>query len=197
MTDAFAPLVRRYRDAHSPTLDVNWALLRLLDRPLCEQLTIDLKNESLPWEVHTVTERTWEAVPEEPGLYMFLWRPHFAFDVAENQRPGDLAQVLYVGKAGADDYGQPSTGNLRIRCKDYVKYVRGDPEILWKSSEPRTRPQLLSRYLTLRPLEYWFTVVPRHSEIPLLEDRLIKLLNPPCNIQRLPKLVSLPAERAF
>jgi len=197
MTDAFAPLVRRYRDAHSPTLDINWALLRLLDRPLCEQLTTDLRSEGGPWEVHVATERTWEVVPEEPGLYAFLWRPPFAFDVAENKRPGDLAQVLYVGKAGASDSGQPTTGNLRQRYKEYVKYVRGDPEVLWKGNEPRTRVQLLGRYLTLRPLEYWFTVVPRHSEIPHLEDRLIKLLNPPCNLQRLPRLVSLPAERAF
>jgi hypothetical protein len=183
-----ASLVARHRDADSPTLEINWALLRLLDRGSCQQLQVDLQAEGEPWEVMTATERTWEAVPAESGLYMFVWRPWFTFDVAERRRPGDLGQVLYIGKAGADDNGQPTSGNLRLRYRDYLKHLRNDPDVLWSRTEPHTRPQLLDRYLTLRPLEYWFTVVPRHSEVPLLEDRLIKLLNPPCNKQRAPRL---------
>lgn len=182
-------LVVRHRDEPSPTLLAEWPLLRLLDQRSCDQLLTDLRREGQTWEVQNATEHAWETTPDEPGLYMFVWRPHFAFDVAENRRSGDLAQILYVGKAGAHDNGQPSAGTLRTRYRDYVKHLRGDPRELWSPTHARTRPQLLARYLTLRPLEHWFTVIPNHREIPLLEDRLIKLIRPPCNRQRLPKLV--------
>jgi hypothetical protein len=190
-------LLRRHRDANSPTLSVDWGLLRLLDRALCDQLATDLRQQGQAWEVQAATEHAWEATPDEAGLYMFVWRPFFAFDVAEQRRPGDLAQVLYVGKAGADDSGGPTEGTLRTRYRDYVKYLRSDPAELWSTTHPSTRPQLLRRYLTLRPLEHWFLIVRQRTEIPVLEDRLIKLLKPPCNRQRLPKLVMGPPTRAF
>lgn len=184
----FATLVVRHRDAESPVLTVDWALLRLLDEAGSRHLQADLRTSGQPWEVVMAEEHAWEMVPEESGLYMFVWRPWFTFDVADNRRTGDLSQVLYVGKAGADDRGQPTASHLRERCRSYRKHLRGAPANLWSRSEVRTRPQLLDRYLPLRPLEFWFMVVPEISEIPLLEDRLIKLLNPPCNKQRKPRL---------
>lgn len=197
MSDAFAALVRRYQDAASPTLSVSWSLSRLLDRDLCAQLMTDLRSHGSPWEVQLATEHAWEMIPEEPGLYAFVWRPNFSLEVAEHQYPGGLAQVLYIGKAGADDRGRPTTGNLRLRYKQYVKHIAGDPACLWTAPEPKTRPQRLDHYLKLRPLEIWFTIVSQRSEIPHLEDRLIKVLNPPCNIQRLPDLKPGQRQRAF
>lgn len=190
-------LVTRYRDEPSPTLPAEWPLLRLLDNRSSDQLLADLRRAGQPWEVQGATEHAWETTPDQPGLYMFVWRAHFTFDVADNRRSGDLAQVLYVGKAGASDAGQPTSGTLKSRYRDYVKHLRGDPDELWSPLEARTRPKLLSRYLTLRPLEHWFSVIPQHHEIPLLEDRLIKLIGPPCNRQRMPKLRPGPAGPAF
>lgn len=190
-------LVVRYRDEPSPTLPAEWPLLRLLDQRSSELLLGDLKREGQSWEVQKATEHAWETTPDERGLYMFVWRAHFSFDVADQRRPGDLAQVLYVGKAGALDNGQPSSGTLKSRYRDYVKHIRSDPAELWRPLTSRTRSAMLSRYLTLRPLEHWYSVIPDHRQIPLLEDRLIKLIAPPCNRQRLPNLVAGPPAPAF
>ena len=192
-------LVARHRDAPSPTLNIQWALLRLLDEVGSQQLHGDLRAAGQPWEILGATEHAWEMVPEMPGLYLFVWRPWFSFDVAEGRRPGELMQVLYVGKAGADDRGQRSTGDLRQRYRSYLKHLRGDPDELWVPDEPRTRLQLLDRYLKLRPLEFWYTVVADHRHVPLLEDRLMKMLNPPCNRQRTPRLTARlgPPQPAF
>lgn len=183
-------LVARHRDSDSPVLPVDWALLRLLDESGCRQLQSDLAAEGGAWEVLTATEHAWEAVPDQPGLYLFVWNPWFALDLADATRRGDLRQVLYVGKAGADDAGTPTSGGLRQRYRSYVKHLRSSPDSLWSRTEPRTRTQLLDRYLCLRPLEFWFTAIPSHAEVPLLEDRLIKILNPPCNRQRAPRITA-------
>jgi hypothetical protein len=183
-------LIAQYRDADSPVLSVNWALLRLLDQAGSEHLREDLRKVGQPWEIMTATERAWEAVPDEPGLYLFVWRPWFAFDVVDTQPCGDLRQVLYVGKAGTDDAGRRTGSSLRQRYRSYSKHLRSDPDVLWSRSEPRTRSELLDRYLCLRPLEYWFTTVERYEHVPVLEDRLIKMLNPPCNRQRVPKITA-------
>lgn len=198
MTDLSA-LIFQHRDASSPVLGVDWALLRLLDQVGSEQLCEDLRNAGQPWEIMTATERAWEAIPDEPGLYLFVWRPWFAFDVAYAQRDGELRQVLYVGKAGADDAGNRTSGGLKQRYRSYVKHLRTEPDALWSRTEPRTRVQMLDRYLCLRPMEYWFKVIPRHEQVPMLEDRLIKMLNPPCNRQRVPRIVARlgPAMPAF
>jgi hypothetical protein len=188
--DDLSAFVTRYRDANSPVLGMELALLRMLDRLGCDQLRADLRCEGQPWEIMTATEHAWEAVPDEPGLYMFVWRPWFTFDVADARYHGDLSQVLYVGKAGTDDAGNRTSGGLRQRYRSYIKHLRSDPDILWSRAEPRTRVQLLDRYLCLRPMEYWFTLIPRHGQIPSLEDRLIKMLNPPCNQQRVPRITA-------
>jgi hypothetical protein len=187
MTD-LSTLTVRYRDADSPVLGVEWALLRLLDKVGCEQLRKDLRSDGQPWEMMMATERAWEAIPDEPGLYAFVWRPWFAFDLANSRR--DLHQVLYVGKAGVDDSQKRTAGGLRQRYRSYVKHLRSQPDALWSRTEPRTRTQLLDRYLCLQPLEYWYTVIPSYEQVPALEDRLIKMLNPPCNKQRTPKITA-------
>lgn len=189
-----AELCTRYRDSASPTLRVDWALLRLLDRHHCTMIEKDLAKHATPWEVYTAKERLWEMLPDKPGLYMFVWRPPFQFDVGEDRRPGDLYQVLYVGQAGA---GKQQNSTLRQRYKNYSRHLRASPAQLWDHDEPIVRSKRLDRYLTLRPLEYWYTVVEDRSEIALLEDRLLQLLNPPINRDRRPKLVSRPARPAF
>ena len=142
----------------------------------------------------TPTKRTWEMIPDEPGLYMFVWRPYFRFDVAAG-RNIDLEQVLYLGQAGAGKYKQAT---LRSRYKSgYSKYFPGDPARLWEEHEVIQRHGRLQRYLALRPLEFWFTVIQDRDQIALLEDRLLQLLNPPINQDRRPKLVRGNARPAF
>jgi hypothetical protein len=154
----------------------------------------DLQRHATPWEAHKATERLWEMLPDEPGLYMFVWRPSFRFDVAENRCPGDLYQVLYIGQAGA---GKDLRTTLKNRYKNYRRYLKANPAMLWEPDEPVTRPKRLERYLNLRPLEYWYAVVEDRNQIALLEDRLMQLLNPPLNRVRGPKLRLGAAQSAF
>lgn len=191
--DAFTPLILRNRDAPSPSLRVEWALLRLLDRGHCKQLEEDLAEMAEAWEIHVATESLWNTLPDEAGIYLFVWRPHFSFEVAERRKPGSLSQVLYVGRAG----GESSNGTLAKRYKSYRKAVASPPASLWDAEPPRKREQLLERYLSLRPLEYWCAVAKDKSRIAELEERLIMTLNPPCNRRLTPTLIPRPAEPAF
>lgn len=191
---SIAALVTRHRDSPSPTLPMQLPLLRLLDQAGCKLLRDDLAEHGHPWELLTPSKRSWELIPDQPGLYMFVWRPWFRFDVAAG-RTIELEQILYLGQAGA---GQHRQATLRSRYKSgYSKYFPGDPARLWDDREIIQRHDKLERYLTLRPLEYWFTVIEDREEIAHLEDRLIQLLNPPINRDRRPKLIRGAARPAF
>ena len=188
-------LILRHRDSPSPYLGIDWALLRMLDRRGCQSLRDDLEKVSDAWEVRTATASTSDMIPDEPGLYMFVWRPWFRFKVAESSRPGDLAEILYVGLAGAGKYAQAT---LKSRYHTgYRKYFPGNPAALWNQTEPTQRHGRLERYLSVTPLEYWFLVVKDRDQISLLEDRLIQLLNPPINRSRIPKVVRGTTQPAF
>jgi hypothetical protein len=194
--DPFERLVLRYRDEPSPVLHVDWALSRLLDRRSCGVLAQDLREMASPWEVFNATANLGDMLPDDPGLYMFVWRPPFEFQVDSDSRPGSITQVLYVGQAGASS--QNGAGNsLRARFKDYVKHLEASPEGVWQGDFAMRRASVLSRCLTLRPLEYWCAVVSDRTKIALLEDRLIKLLNPPANLNRGPRLRAQPPVPAF
>jgi hypothetical protein len=89
--------------------------------------------------------------------------------------------VLYIGKAGIED-GKFDTIKSRY-SSEYSKYVGGDIGCLWDDKPAIEREQKLARYLTLRPLEYWFLPIPTTKDIPLLERKLVRLLKPPLNNQ--------------
>lgn len=190
--------VHRNRDEPSPTLDVNWALLRLLDQSGTQALCGDLREYGSGWEVFEATEHLYETLPDKPGLYMFVWRPWFRFSMMETAggqqaRPTSTSQILYIGQAGASD---DQTGNtLRSRYKNYRRHISTEPHHLWRTTRRLTRPNLLE-YLALRPLEYWFTVVNDRAEIKSLESRLLQWFNPPLNKTGLPKTITARAATA-
>ncbi|MEU9890133.1 hypothetical protein [Sphaerisporangium sp. NPDC051011] len=182
---AFNKIVQRYREEDSPALQLEWGLLRMLDGEACKVLQEDLRQYAKPWEVFTATDGLADALPPMPGLYMFVWQPSFKFDVADRPGQGNLPQVLYIGQAG----GANSRSNtIRQRYKDYRPHMRGNPEELWTRPEPVTRPERLSRYLSLRPLEFWCAIVDNRDKIEHLEKRLIRLFNPPLNDRGRPKI---------
>ncbi|MFC5253457.1 hypothetical protein [Streptomyces nigrescens] len=184
--DAFTRMVQRHREEDSPALPIEVGLLRMLDADNCQQLDQDLREFASPWEVHQATENLAPALPDEPGLYMFVWRPQFQFQVDGRPAQGSFPQLLYVGQAGAS---KSDCGNtIRQRYKEYRRYLRASPESLWTDSEPKTREQRLSRYLPLRPMEFWCTTVTDRNRIRGLEKRLIRLWNPPLNDSDRPKL---------
>ncbi|WP_084533443.1 hypothetical protein [Nocardia fusca] len=185
--DALNRIVHRYREEDSPALPIEVGLLRMLDAASCTQLDDDLREFASPWEVYEATGNLASSLPDEPGLYMFVWRPQFAFAV--DGRPsshGSFPQLLYVGQAGASRTGDGNT--IRRRYKEYRRYLRASPEALWTDTEPITREQKLSRYLPLRPMEFWCTTISDRTKIRGLEKRLIRLWNPPLNDSDRPKL---------
>jgi hypothetical protein len=123
---------------------------------------------------------------------MFVFESHLAFKMEHAEyRP---AWVLYVGRAG----GNGSRATLRQRFKnEYSSYLRGSAEQLWSKSRATSRRERLSRYLSMYPIQYWFAVIGSPEAIPLLEDRLLKLLCPPLNDRDLPRLKRGPSVPAF
>ncbi|CAL9297387.1 hypothetical protein SUDANB180_04859 [Streptomyces sp. enrichment culture] len=175
--DALTRMVQRHREEDSPGLPIEVGLLRMLDGESCRQLDQDLREFASPWEVHQATDNLAPALPDEPGLYMFVWRPQFQFTVDSRPSYGSFPQLLYVGQAGASKSDSGNT--IRQRYKEYRRYLRANPESLWTDSDPKTREQRLSRYLPLRPMEFWCTTVMDRNRIRGLEKRLIRLWNPP------------------
>jgi hypothetical protein len=156
----------------------------MLDVTAHKVLQDDLRAEASPWETHVAAESLTDALPEQPGLYMFVWRPSIRLAMADDSE-SSFHQVLYIGQAGGSGQG----GNtIRNRFKGYRKHLCGDPEALWTQEPPTTRAARLTHYLALRPLEFWFATVADRSKIRNLESRLINLYNPPLNSQNRPRL---------
>ncbi|MET8170983.1 hypothetical protein [Streptomyces clavifer] len=182
--ETVAQAVIRHRLDASPALEIQLGITPMLDVPAHRLLQGDLKRHASPWEKLTAVESIASSIPDDPGLYMFVWRPAIKFAMADRSE-GGFHQVLYIGHAG----GAGELGNtLRNRFKDYKKHLRGNPEDLWTREPPTTRAGRLTHYLALHPLEFWFATVDDRSMIRNLEGRLIHLYNPPINIQGGPKL---------
>ena len=186
-TEEFKRVLVKFREESTYSLSFDPSIARLMDSDECRGLASVLHGVSLKWERKAATSSLWTMLPEERGLYMFVWCPDLMFR-CENRSDSDLSTaeyfrwVLYIGKAGVEE-GQSDT--LRDRYRNgYAKYVGEDPSSLWdKPQENPKREAMLERYLTLRPLEFWYLSVGDINEIRVLEKKLIKTLNPPLNKQ--------------
>jgi hypothetical protein len=117
---------------------------------------------------------------------MFVWKPDLMFRFAAAPHVEQLCWVLYVGKAGTEE-GKNDTIKHRY-LNEYSNYLGKDASCLWDSHAPTDREQKLARYLTLRPMEYWFLSMGDVRDILILERKLIRLLRPPLNAQHGPKI---------
>lgn len=192
--DAVRAALERHRDDPTPRLTFTVPLDRLLDPTYCKVLTQDLSTLTAEgWEVRRATPLAWRMLPAQCGLYMFIWRPTFSVPLAAGGAM-EFPWILYVGRAG----GKNSYNTLRSRYRsEYANLVGGDPERLWETSPANNRETLLGRYLTLRPLEYWFCVIDNLAQIDATELRLIKLFAPPLNSTGGPRLRPSKAIPAF
>lgn len=176
--------VIRHSVEPSPALEIHLGIAPMLDVPAHAILQDDLRAKASLWESALAVEELHRALPDAPGLYMFIWRPSIRLAMADRSE-SSFHQVLYIGQAG----GSGQRGNtLKNRYKDYRKHLRGDPEDLWNREPPTTRAGRLTHYLSLRPLEFWYATVEDRTVIKNLEARLINLYNPPLNSQNKPKL---------
>lgn len=186
-------LVAENRDRDSPVLDLQIPLLRLLDTHGTGHLLDKLRSVTGEWEVAMATDHLWQSLPSSPGIYMFVWRPEFRFPMGQHDRPDSISYILYIGQSGSDAGSQ----TLKDRYKDYRRFLAGPPERLWEPTPVQTRTTKLARFLTLRPLEYWYCIVKDPAEVDLLEDQLIKVFNPPLNGPRSPKVRPKRPQPAF
>jgi hypothetical protein len=138
-----------------------------------------LSDVGSEWEIRVAQPDLYNQLPMESGLYMFVWKPELKFTAAAKPKVRSFPWILYIGQAGADS----SSNTLRSRYKEYAKLMNGDPEDLFSRNAPANRDERMSRYLRLRPLEYWWKEISDQSKILKLERALVTLLHPPLNSQ--------------
>jgi hypothetical protein len=176
----FIQALHKYRDESvSYPLDFRPSLERLMDTQHCQELS-KVFHRTAKWERTKAVESLGASLPDARGLYMFVWRPELTFPFESGQIER-LSWVLYVGKAGKEE-GEYDTIKGRY-LKEYRRFVGGDVGVLWDRKPPREREERLARYLTVRPLEYWFLLLDEPEDIRLLERKLIRILSPPLNRQ--------------
>lgn len=179
-----ATLVKRKHDP-MPPIQLVLSLADLVDTSFCKSVSTELYADDRRWEVRLATPELWEQLPLKGGLYMFVLVPELTLMRAEPERGENFRYVLYVGKAGSRP-GQ--TSSLRSRYKaEYRHFLWQDPDLLWRA-DTRSREEVLRKYLNLYPLEYWYLEITDGETIDRLEKSLIKVLNPPLNIQGKTKL---------
>jgi hypothetical protein len=175
-----AALIRKRHDTPIRPLISVLAFNDLLDAAFCKEISRQLAEGDRRWEIHRATSDLWQQIPDRPGLYMFVLAPNLLLRQAHPEREIAIPQTLYVGRAGSAS----GSGTLRARYKsEYRHYVASDPERLWEESAESDRKATLRKYLNVAPLQYWYIEVANRDYIKGLEAALIKLLNPPLNIQ--------------
>jgi hypothetical protein len=178
----FERVIANYRDTPILGLSFTPAIERLLDKHTCQAIQSEFELSGHAWECKRATDSLAPELPRLRGIYMFVWSPGPVFRFA-NERPNHHATwVLYVGKAGVKD-GTRDTFQDRYRS-EYQKYLGQDPTPLWeRNNEQLTRARRLQRFLSLRPIEYWYLPVNQINYIVTLEKRLVQIFKPPLNTQ--------------
>jgi len=160
-------------------LDFRPSIERFLDLALCCSLSACFHRES-KWERSLAVASLAPSLPDERGVYMFVWRPPLVLPF-ETGGPEQPWWVLYVGRAGSEFADQDT---IRSRyMNEYRHIVGGDVTRLWDKKPAVERNERLARYLTLRPLEYWFLLLSRPADVHILERKLIRMFSPPLNRQ--------------
>lgn len=177
----FALLMHKFRFEPATPLQFQPCIELLIDGDFCKGIDKIIHEAGTTWERRIAVESLGTSLPDERGLYMFVWRPELTFRFSAAPQTERPCWALYVGKAGTED-GTKDTIRQRY-LSEYSKYVGRDASCLWDAKDAVERHDRLARYLTLRPLEYWFLPMLNVRDIGLLERKIIKLLNPPLNRQ--------------
>ncbi|SDK78462.1 hypothetical protein SAMN05660337_1226 [Maridesulfovibrio ferrireducens] len=178
-------MIQHYSDFAAPTLPMSCSIDKLINFDLCKTLSSTLIDQCTTWKTEKATSCLHNLLPNAPGLYMFVWSPLVQLKFEDNIERTKV--ILYVGKA---EKSLSSRYN-----QEYKKYFNDKFELLWDDN-PDNRRDKLNKYMQLRPMFYWYTVVKDVKAIEYLESRLIDLLSPPLNSQ-CPKVRLKPPVPAF
>jgi len=178
--DEFRRAISRFRDTPASGLFFAPALEKFLDESVVRDIQEEFRGNGLKWERLNATPALASQLPRLRGIYMFVWTPGPVFEFASGSHRHHTAWILYIGKAGVEG-GASDTFQDRYRHA-YQRYVGGDPSVVWDGELPGAgREDRLKRYLTLRPLQYWYLPLTDVGYIPILERRLVQLFRPPLN----------------
>jgi|GEM_PF-1524811 len=154
-----------------------------LQHQFADGLAKDLDAIGGHWEYLKAHPAIAKDIPEEPGLYMFVWSYFLRLNCGVERPTERFPVVLYVGQAGGGELAS-SRGTLRSRfVSEYRRLLEDNPSGLWATKPARDRNGRLSAGLSLRPLEYWWLSVARtkSDQLMSLEKRLVVLYDPPLN----------------
>ena len=174
-------LLQERRDEEACNLHFNPRLDLLMNSDYCNSLNNLIHRQGAIWERMLATPALGAMLPNEPGIYMFVWKPVLSLRFIASPESEQFTWVLYIGKSGTEG---STTATIRQRyLGEYNKYVGKNAVCLWDVADPQNREEKLSRFLTLRPLEFWYLTMNNASEILRLETKLIRVLRPPLNKQ--------------
>lgn len=182
----FSELLHKFRDEPACALQFQPSIEMFIDSRFCLAMDRILHRSGILWERLKAVPNLASQLPEETGIYMFVWKPELCLRFSSPPTEERFCWVLYVGKAGTNE-GKSDTIKHRFQS-EYSKYVAQDAACLWETHAAIERKERLARYLTLRPLEYWLLTISEIRDILVLEKKLIRMLRPPLNQQHGPKL---------
>src|SRR4051812_45984214 len=115
----------RATEARSPAVDIRIPLIRAGDAERQRKLS-EMLDELGAWERLTANATAYHEIPDEPGLYMFVWAPPLWLRFSDPYRVCESAtnscfvtrHVVYIGVAG----DPPSKGTLRGRYKNEYQH---------------------------------------------------------------------------
>lgn len=194
--DELLQTIHKHRDELAPLLEFCPRIEKLVDLDHCVQIQTFVHSQGAKWERRSAVPSLGESLPNEQGVYMFVWTPNFKFEF-DNGRCEAINWIVYVGKAGVVD-GKSDTIKNRY-LSEYRHYVGCNPSLLWDSTVTECRKQRLERYLNLWPLSFWYLPLggTPQRDIELAERQLIRLFNPPLNINHTRRLRPNKPEPAF
>src|SRR5437764_5133412 len=133
MNDAeFVQLVHKMRDEPAYPLLFEPTIEILIDSVHCDWLNKNIHQSGTRWERRLAVPTLWSQLPDERGLYMFVWRPELALRFAAAPLEERFSWVLYVGKAGERDAKKDT---IRNRYQgEYSKYVGQNATCLWEDA---------------------------------------------------------------
>jgi len=179
-------LLHKFRDEVASSLQFQPSIELLMDNQFCSSIVRQVHKTGILWERKIAVDSLGYSLPDVTGLYMFVWRPTLEFRFDASREAERLCWILYIGKAGTEGGSKDTIRNRYL--SEYSKYVGKDPSCLWDQRTPTSREDRLARYLTLRPLEYWFLEIDHIPDIPILERKLIRMMQPPLNRHHGPKI---------
>src|SRR4051812_45987875 len=116
--------LHKYRDEPLDPLYFAPSVDLLMDVEHCFTIDRMVHDSGERWERLKAVPTLSSQIPDESGIYMFVWTPNIALRFAAPPKVERLFWILYVGKAGGTEVQE---GTIRSRYQsEYRKYVGKD-----------------------------------------------------------------------